>query len=641
MFKLTKAGNPYRDSNGQFSSAEESVTTGGLRNRIKEIDFQVRSLSESADPKAARRADDLTREREVLQEKLKQREPKRNFLFRKANPYRNADGSFGSADSHDFVVDEGGFSVPNDDYDAAFRASREPSPQSSDYAEHLAAVKEREYAATMNAMKPSERNTRGMLERLGGRRFDDAAFRVKAGFGYSIVSVEGGKAKKEEIAYSLRETGFQEHKGKTATQAVFTRGDEVVSVTSKPYNSIMLEHIVPVKKQEFVLTKAGNPYRNADGSFGSADSHDFVVGENGFVVEPERIGTGVRVPRDPGAESHDGPRPAPHSPGGSKETPFNSEIGELRRKARTGDADAIKELKRLGKQDFDFVFTKGDLSGGQIAATGGRLAVDQSPLKDMKKKKKKKVDEYLPDGADPTVGQSKQLRKTELDQWADDLVAEAPVQVGLKKFDEEMQVVWAEVYVPNVPDSQSDYMTEDEVRKMAWRFIASGAMKAIDEQHDNKKSGAIVVESFIARKDDPTFIPDSWVVGVHIPDKALWERVKSGELNGFSLQGAAMRSKAEVELEIPEVLVGKVDSGQTDHSHDFQVQFADDGRFLGGRTGPASTDLHTHAIVRGTITEVANGHSHRYSFTETIREAMLTPKTGVVDRGPTQVETQE
>lgn len=26
-------------------------------------------------------------------------------------------------------------------------------------------------------------------------------------------------------------------------------------------------------------TKAGNPYRNADGSFGSADSHDFVVGE--------------------------------------------------------------------------------------------------------------------------------------------------------------------------------------------------------------------------------------------------------------------------------------------------------------------------------------------------------------------------
>jgi hypothetical protein len=74
-----------------------------------------------------------------------------------------------------------------------------------------------------------------------------------------------------------------------------------------------------------------------------------------------------------------------------------------------------------------------------------------------------------------------------------------------------------EVYSPDFPDSQGDYMTAEEIRLMAYRFMAKGEPYRIDKEHDKKECGAFVVESFIARENDPDFISGSWVIGVHIP----------------------------------------------------------------------------------------------------------------------------
>ena len=183
----------------------------------------------------------------------------------------------------------------------------------------------------------------------------------------------------------------------------------------------------------------------------------------------------------------------------------------------------------------------------------------------------------------------------------------------IRKTDDELQIVYGEVYAPNVPDVHGEFMTSVEVRKMAHRFMAKGILKAVDTNHDNELNGSMVVESFIARNDDPIFIPDAWVIGMHVPDDIVWKKIKDGEINGFSMEALVHLDERIVELEIPEVLKGST-SDVGGHTHEFEVRFDGEGNFVGGRT--SLTDGHRHQIHRGTVTEETNGHTHRYSIAE-------------------------
>jgi len=183
----------------------------------------------------------------------------------------------------------------------------------------------------------------------------------------------------------------------------------------------------------------------------------------------------------------------------------------------------------------------------------------------------------------------------------------------IKKTDpeEELRMVWAEVYAPSRPDAGGDFMDAKTIREMSYKFMKSGRTDQVDVMHKNDTTkGVEIVESFIAREDDQTFIPGSWVVGVHVPDDGIWGRIKSGELNGFSLEALAMTKKVEVELDIPPVVSGQT-SKDNDHVHKFYVTFGDKGEFLGGKTDVQVG--HFHVIKAGTVTEESKDHTHRFS----------------------------
>jgi hypothetical protein len=193
--------------------------------------------------------------------------------------------------------------------------------------------------------------------------------------------------------------------------------------------------------------------------------------------------------------------------------------------------------------------------------------------------------------------------------------------VQIKKLDQEEQIVFGEVYAPGFPDSQGDFMTPEEIKKMAYNFLRKGVTANIDVNHSQQQSGSYVVESFIARDDDPIFIPGSWVIGVKIPDQAIWSLVKSGELNGFSLDGLGVRHDTVFEIEMPELLKGETDD-VSGHHHAFTVKFDEAGNFLGGHTSPGPNG-HVHQIMRGTVTEKADSHTHRFSFVEGVLNAQV------------------
>lgn len=192
-----------------------------------------------------------------------------------------------------------------------------------------------------------------------------------------------------------------------------------------------------------------------------------------------------------------------------------------------------------------------------------------------------------------------------------------------KAADAEQRIVWAEVYAPNVPDSDGEYMDAEGIRKMAYEFMQRMELDSVDSMHNNVLcEGCCVVESFIARKDDPDFIEGAWVVGMHVDNDDLWEKIKKGEINGFSMEAVVCKEVKEVTLEVPPIIQGKTmkAEGETDtpdHTHTFFVAYNENGVFKGGYTD--TVEGHSHQIRRGTLTEKVEGHTHKFHHVENLK----------------------
>ena len=108
--------------------------------------------------------------------------------------------------------------------------------------------------------------------------------------------------------------------------------------------------------------------------------------------------------------------------------------------------------------------------------------------------------------------------------------------VRFKSVQPDRQLAYGIVYEPNVVDTHGEYMTADEIEKMAHRFLLAKRNSAFDVMHDNIDQQAHVVESFIARAGDPDYPVGAWVAGVWVPNQTLWARIRKGEITGFSFE---------------------------------------------------------------------------------------------------------
>lgn len=184
--------------------------------------------------------------------------------------------------------------------------------------------------------------------------------------------------------------------------------------------------------------------------------------------------------------------------------------------------------------------------------------------------------------------------------------------VRVKRVDSVKQIVYGEVYAPDVLDTYGDFMGVEDIEEMAHRFMQLSSMKsAIDTNHDEITNGSYPVESFIAREGDPEYTPGAWVLGVKIVDEDIWGMVTRGELNGYSFQALVQKLAVVVNIDMTPDAVGLTGDAD-DHWHFFWLELDEDGRVLRGRT--SFDDGHSHEIRRGTATEKANGHAHRISI---------------------------
>jgi len=192
--------------------------------------------------------------------------------------------------------------------------------------------------------------------------------------------------------------------------------------------------------------------------------------------------------------------------------------------------------------------------------------------------------------------------------------AEQPKRKIVIKSEEE-RLVFGEVYVPLHVDTHGEAMTSEEIKRMAYDFLSTGKVNKVDVQHDLQVSGCKVVESFLARKNDPDgFIEGAWVLGVKVIPDEIWEQVKKGELNGYSWYG----TRAQIPVKAAVLMTTKMDGETEDsmeggllpvHRHNLSLTFDLDGRIIPTITGVSLE--HVHDVVKATATNEALGHSHR------------------------------
>lgn len=118
--------------------------------------------------------------------------------------------------------------------------------------------------------------------------------------------------------------------------------------------------------------------------------------------------------------------------------------------------------------------------------------------------------------------------------------------VQLKQDADEERKAWAPVLIPNETDKQGDVIPPGEIETAAHDFLAK--FRNIDTDHDLLEGKGTPIESWTLKEDQTFSIPDggetreypegTWMLGVQFND-AAWERVKAGELSGFSIYGEA------------------------------------------------------------------------------------------------------
>ena len=144
------------------------------------------------------------------------------------------------------------------------------------------------------------------------------------------------------------------------------------------------------------------------------------------------------------------------------------------------------------------------------------------------------------------------------------------------KVDEEKRMLISPALIPNKnifrhnPNTQEDYyvyFSKETVRKASELYLKHNNHHKATYQHQDRVSGVLTVESWIKEGDMDKSklygydLPDgTWFVKMRIDNDELWQKIRSGELKGLSIEGyftdkmQAMSEKQPTDKEILEAL---------------------------------------------------------------------------------------
>lgn len=139
--------------------------------------------------------------------------------------------------------------------------------------------------------------------------------------------------------------------------------------------------------------------------------------------------------------------------------------------------------------------------------------------------------------------------------WAADKIKSIRNEMSFSVFSMEERMVVGPAMVPDKMIIRRNeitgevyyvYFTAETIKKLQQKFMLEKLLDKTNIEHGRKfLNGVSVVESWIV--DDPAkdkqqvfgmdYPKGTWMVSMKIEDDAIWQKVKEGKLNGFSVQG--------------------------------------------------------------------------------------------------------
>lgn len=138
----------------------------------------------------------------------------------------------------------------------------------------------------------------------------------------------------------------------------------------------------------------------------------------------------------------------------------------------------------------------------------------------------------------------------------DESTAEKPLIVQLHKLtkeDDDRKIVFgffSVVEVNGVPviDSQGDVITSEALENAVYKYVMFSRMG--DERHDERVK-AVLIESMVFTKEKQEALKIDlgyvgWWGGFKILDEAMWDKIKNGEYESFSIGGRGSYAQFDV-----------------------------------------------------------------------------------------------
>lgn len=130
----------------------------------------------------------------------------------------------------------------------------------------------------------------------------------------------------------------------------------------------------------------------------------------------------------------------------------------------------------------------------------------------------------------------------------------------IAKSDDEKQYAfgWASVAIrangDQLIDWDEDVIDPGVLEEAAYQFVQ--LYREGGEMHE-RGGVATLIESVVFTRDKmwamglpDDIVPQGWWIGFHVTDPVVWEKVKSGEYNMFSIEGEAIREEIAVPKDI-------------------------------------------------------------------------------------------
>ena len=159
---------------------------------------------------------------------------------------------------------------------------------------------------------------------------------------------------------------------------------------------------------------------------------------------------------------------------------------------------------------------------------------------------------------------------------------------NFQDLNEEKRIVTAPVMVAETPIMRWNpelgkywvKFSKETIEKMMKKYFRENKIHKVNVNHDStqKQDGVYMMESYIVGdRNTSNLFPDlptgSWVASYYVDNDELWDKIKSGEYNGFSLEGYFIEKYEDDMLErVSEKLQSIIDSEDTDENKEYKIK---------------------------------------------------------------------